>query len=794
VLALLLAGGAWTLLKQHTEAPSRRSLELAVNLVQTFVDAEYVSTTEHLSFGSPRGQRQTVEADIHDFSGAQGFLSRPSGDPPFAWLVGSAPSFDLDVLVPTARRLGLRLQGFDDRRQVVTVLMNGHELGQAVLPKTGRPTMKHFDVPASVQVRGSNTVQLLMAETVTRQLIDEPVPLPLSGAILGCHFVLPGQSDQAPPSLANSRQIGVESRLREGRETRIVVLPAEVTGRVGLRLAEDRRVVLRFTVERIDVPLEVSLLEDSGQRTVLSSLDVHDMVPREVRKDLGPWAGQSIRLDFWAGEGRGQVELSTLGLLMIGDDRSVDVESTALDVPAADQRLVQAARPDGEPWSFLVVVLDAFARERSSAFGAEPPTTPILEQLVTRGFTWDRATAPASYTLASVGSLLTGQHPLTHGVLAGSRPSGIERLHDEAPLLARTLRDAGWRTGAWLTNPNTSRRHGFSTGFDVWDELHEDDALWLPGVDGAQLPPRLAAFLDDVGDDPFFAYVHVFEPHAPWVADAALIEQFVSPYGGSAAGTREWIDHFRTSEVPMSEADWRHLEQLYDARLAQADETLGALLQELDSSGRARDTIVVVTSDHGEAFGEHGLLEHSDHVYSEQVDVPLVIVVPSESKLQLGDSVTLMDVAPTLLGLAGVGVPEQMDGVDLLSGASLGDRPQLARSFGDEPQLSWTRWPLRLVVNVATRRRELFDLSKDPGELNNLARKRPATFAWLYRELMRAVSNGVEGRRSIAALAESDEEIVDKLQELGYVGMSDDIENDVVDPAIAVLRGMLLRP
>ena len=794
MLALLLGGGAWALLKQGQEAPSRRSLAPAVNLVQLFVDGEFVATTEHLSFGSPRGQRQTVEAERHDFSAAQGFLSRPSGEPPFAWLVGTAPSFELDVLVPTERRLSLRLQGFDDRSQQVTVLFNDHELGQAALPADGRSTMKSFAVPASVQVRGSNTVQLQLTETLTRRLLDEPVALPLSGAILGCHFVLPGQPEQAPAPGPAGRAMGVQNSQAADRSGRRVVLPANVSGRLGLALPERPRVVLRFTVESLDVPLEVSLVDDSGQRTVLATLDVHDMVPREIRRDLTEWAGRAVRLDFWAREGRGQAELSTLSVLVPEESLDVSLDDSE-SAPA--QRLVLPTAPDGEPWSFLVVVLDAFARDRASAFGAEGDNTPILKKLVARGLQWTRTTAPASYTLSSVGALLTGQHPLTHGVLAGTRSSGVERLAENAPLMASALREAGWHTAAWLTNPNTSARHGFSAGFDVWDELHTDPALWLPGVDGLQLPPRLSAFLDDVGDEPFFAYAHVFEPHAPWVASADLQQQIVSPYDGTVSGEREWIDRYRTSEVSMDDADWQYLKQSYAARLAEADRTLGALLETLEASGRAEHTVVLVTSDHGEALGEHGLLEHSDQVYGEQVDVPLVMVVPGKSLLSLGEPATLMDVAPTVLGLAGLDAPATMDGADLLAGEVLGERPQLARSFGDRPQLSWTRWPMRVVVNVATRERQLFDLSRDPGELDDLADQRPATFAWLYRELVRAVIDATDRRPATGTLGAQDEEFIEQLRELGYTGVIEGADGDNgtedADPAIAILRGLLQR-
>jgi arylsulfatase A-like enzyme len=290
-------------------------------------------------------------------------------------------------------------------------------------------------------------------------------------------------------------------------------------------------------------------------------------------------------------------------------------------------------------------------------------------------------------------------------------------------------------------------------------------------VSGEHLPPRLASWLDEVAGQPFFTYVHVFEPHAPYDAPADLLKQHVRPYAGPVRGDRAWIDAYRTGEVGADEDGLRHLRELYAARMALADRVLGELLEVLRRAERADDTVVVVLSDHGEAFGEHGLIEHGDHVYGEQVDVPLVFVVPGRAADRRNGPATLSDVGPTLLGLAGLPRPEGMDGIDLLAPEFDSARSLLARSAARLPVLSWTRFPMRLVVDLGTRRRELYDLMRDPGERTNLIDAQPATAALLYRQLTEAVCAAEAHPRADGPGEAADGGLLDEqLQAIGYVG------------------------
>jgi len=749
LLAALLAGLSLWYVRRDSGPPAGTTTRLVVheNVMAALLDAELVRTTESLDVGTRRGQGQTVEADRRLFSASNGVLSRPAGTPPFAWLMGHRPSFELDVLAPQDRELELQLSNGTTGNQRVTVLFNGQALGDRELPPGAELTTITLPVSADLQWRGRNRVELLFDRVESRQLYGEPVALPVSGVLMHVGFRQPGaQGDPPPPpELAGLITEGTGAEARS-----VLLLPAGTVSRVPLQLPLAPRVALRFTPLELGLPLELSLVTDAGNRTLLRTFQPGERALSDVRFDLTPWAGKPVLLEAWArddGQPASRDRRVRLGgmQLLVPESWHDLMEATSRDAstgasaptPTPSQA---AARP-----SFLVVTLDALAARWVSAQHRGQSTTPALDAVIRSGVTFPDATTLSSYTLASVGTLLTGQGPLHHGVALLEDERGVQKLRAEAPRLAALLAEHGWRTAAFMTNPNTAKEHGFAEGFGTFDELFRDEKIFDEGVDGKHLLPQLQRFLDESAGQPFLAWVHVFEPHAPYEAPEDLMSRFVAPYDGPVAGTREWINAYRNSEVAVDAAGWSHLRDLYAARVALADRVLGDLLATLARAGRAEDTVVVVLSDHGESLGEHGALEHGDELWSEQVDVPLVFAVPGRGAGRRPGPASLADVAPTILALAGLPVPAAMDGADLLAGALDPARGQLARSAARVPVLSWTSGPLRLVVDLATRRRALYDLVRDPGETKNLIDERPASAALMFRELCAAVCTD-EGR------------------------------------------------
>lgn len=777
LVAALLSVIAHRIATRLPEGRPSEPVELLETLTPLFRDATFVRPTEQLQAGSERARLHLTQADLRLFERAHGALSRPDGDPPFAWLVGRSVTITLDVLLPVERELRLFVADATNSGQRIGVVFNGEPLGVTPLREDGSATRVVHRVPATLQRHGSNRVELQFERTQTRQLRDEPIPLPIAGVLTHLVFTQPAREPLRPgPGDAGLRTVPLE----DGPGV-VLALPPGALARLPLVLPADDRLVLQYTLRRAGADLQVGLTADGAERVQLDSTRVGEALPNRVRVDLAPWAGQVVMLDFWARAGEDEVWVGPIQLL--------GAAASSPDAAEVPPRIEVAARP-----SFLVVVLDALAARHVSGLGYARPTTPNLDALVRRGIVFPQAIAPASYTLASTGSLLTGQSPERHGVDALALDGGAaEALGPDAPSLAGALAAAGWRTAAFVTNPNAGARHGFDAGFARYDALYADPALWDEGVAGAHLPPRLAEFLAEERERPFLAYVHVFEPHAPYDAPADLLERFVRPYAGDADGSRAWLDDYKLGRIEAAPADFEHLADLYDARVALADRVLGELIATLAASGRGDDTVLVVTSDHGEATGEHGWVEHGDLVYEEQLEVPLVVHVPGRDALpqRVPGPATLADVAPTLLALAGVPVPQGMEGLDLLGAPLDRARPLLARSHGTAmlpPKVAWRRGALKLVVDLGTGRRELYDLHEDPLELVDLSTRREASTEWLHRELCRRMCDVAS-----EAIAEDglDPETAGRLSEIGYAGFTGD--GGAATPGHCPLRARLRR-
>ncbi len=780
----------WTGLSRGGRTRDATRLVPVVNLIEAFRKAEFVRTTTWLQFGAERAKPFIVEAERRLHEGAEGALMRTETTPAFAWLVGVRPSFELEVLEVVDRELTIFIANAMLEPQQVTVSFNGFLLGQMNLPVANRQVRETFSIPANMQRRGVNTVEIGAARTEMRKLLDEPMALPLAAILNRMEFVAVGQ--EATGALLPNP--GVEAGEGEGALPR-VVLPAGTALRTGLRLPDVDPVVLEIDVSKAEIPFELSMRASMHPRRVLIDSGA---TAGEHRLDLSAWAGQTVLLEIWAKgsakqvqNGRGVVEIER-GVLLVAEADAVALEPAVTPEPRGriSPSGETASYAEGKP-SILFVVLDSLARERTSAYGYERPTTPNLALLAQRGWAATDVRAPASYTLASVATMLTGQEPLTHGVSVLPSAKSTLALAASAPRLAELLQEQGWRTAGWVANTNAGSQHGYADGFDVWEDLHDDPELAEKNiVDGRHMPPKLASFLATLGaDEPFFAYAHVFEPHAPYDAPAELQAQFVEPgYDGPVDGSRTWINTWKARNTPVDAAGWAHLEQLYAARVAYADRVLGQLVEELERAGRAEDTIVVVASDHGEALGEHRAIEHGDLVYDEQIVVPLVFVVPGWSGGRIDAPATLSDIAPTLLGLAGIPPHPAMDGFDLFANTPGPERERLARSYAALPVLGLTRGRYKLVYDTATRRQRLFDLVNDPGETTDIATTRQAETAALYRDIVRAF---VEAKDEAMQLATSPEAI-QQLIDIGYLAGDADVSSPT-EEARAAIRARLRR-
>ena len=381
------------------------------------------------------------------------------------------------------------------------------------------------------------------------------------------------------------------------------------------------------------------------------------------------------------------------------------------------------------PRNLVIVTIDTLRADRVGAYGYQPARTPVMDDLARAGAKFTNAIATAPITLTSHASLLSGRYPPGHG----ARHNGIAAAAD-VPMLAEAFKSRGWSTAAFVSAFPLDRRFGLARGFDTYDDQlpRAPAGEALNERAGMETAERARDWLIAHSAQPFFLWLHLFEPHAP----------YGSPAGGS-------------------------LSARYDAEIAIADNAIGHLLAALGSE--AARTLVIVTADHGEAFGEHGEIGHSVFVYDTTLRVPLLMRGPGvPAGISVDGPVSLVDVAPTVAAQFGI-QGFDADGVSLqpaLAGAPLGERALYAESFAPLLDFGWSR--LRTIRDggwkyIDAPRAELYDLARDRDESANRIADDPPRAA-----RMRARLEGFAGRE--APSASGDAEATRRLRSLGYLG------------------------
>ena len=384
----------------------------------------------------------------------------------------------------------------------------------------------------------------------------------------------------------------------------------------------------------------------------------------------------------------------------------------------------------------VLVAIDNLRADHVGAYGYPRPTTPQLDALARDGVRFSNATAPASWTKPSIASLFTSRWPSEHGAVSFERP-----IAREIPTLAEALSRAGYTTAGLSGNfVHIRSEMGFDRGFDRWRTLSvaveegDPDLLWTqPGGGSARAPngeelTRLAlAEVPSHPERPFFLYVHYMDPHIPWAPDAERWKPFASDgeLRPTPAGS-EYLVRLAAERPAVDPRERQRLLDLYDAEIAAVDAALGDLVRGLRERGICGPCVLVVTADHGEEFGEHGGWFHGSTLYRESVAVPLVVRDFREAPAGAvrDEAVDLLDVAPTLLALAGAAPPAGMRGTPLLGGAlpertlvaELHPDPSFEKAVAPRVQrLSLLRWPWKVI---ASRAGEVvaYRVDRDPGE------------------------------------------------------------------------------
>ncbi len=369
-------------------------------------------------------------------------------------------------------------------------------------------------------------------------------------------------------------------------------------------------------------------------------------------------------------------------------------------------------RSDSQP-NVLLIVIDTLRQDRLSYYGCSSVPTASMDRLAQESLTFERAYTCCPWTLPAVASILTGLYPQVHscGISVNSfNPYTKTPLSDKAETLAEYMKKAGYFTKAVVTNPYTATEFNLDQGFDSYMNLTTSAEAYMayrgillvriidsftkanPLSDTAERLTDIAIdWLTDNKDSRFFLWLHYLDPHAPYCAltakvktsfryDTLLVNKGANKVATENRGSNigdifSDMARLRSGEIRLSDADKQRIRDLYDQEVIRTDDSLGRLFRHLQSLGLMQNTIIVLCSDHGEEFWEHGGVEHGHTHYDELLRVPFSIYAPWALPSGLDDEsiACITDIMPTILSLCDIDYDAEK-----LQGFNLADHAQRA--------------------------------------------------------------------------------------------------------------------
>jgi arylsulfatase A-like enzyme len=431
------------------------------------------------------------------------------------------------------------------------------------------------------------------------------------------------------------------------------------------------------------------------------------------------------------------------------------------------------AHPSARRPNVVLLTADALRAQNMSLYGYHRKTTPFLDRFASESNVYTQMHANSTSTRPSLTTILTGKDPFSHGRLTKFLP-----VYDSPENLVALLRDQGYTTAAISSNADATFYYLGLVKYLVHGEYPNFRRLTLsflrdngvyPTRSGTRMYDEFARWFFPLGypertlgygaasdtialatqtltklPEPFFLFVHLHEPHDPYETPPPFKDKY------ARVGNREareklsgfYYGRYQPDLQPFVDAERDH----YDEAIEYLDAELEQFVNALRRSPKSQNTLLVLTTDHGESF-ERGFLNHGEDLYESSIHVPLVIKFPGQRKGErLFFPVQSIDIAPTIVETAGIAVPNWMDGVSLIKPEGLDRRENIAvnykdpaqRKIYDQPTKAAIRWrQFKMIVSCDVGRAELYDLDQDSGERNDLFQSSPALVGELWEKLQR---------------------------------------------------------
>lgn len=467
-----------------------------------------------------------------------------------------------------------------------------------------------------------------------------------------------------------------------------------------------------------------------------------------------------------------------------------------LSLPAITVR-GDAARPEDrlDQPNIVLIVIDTLRADHLGCYGYERSTSPHIDRLAAEGVLFEQAYSPASWTLPAFASLFTGHLSAVHG--ATHHQAAVPAT---LPTLAEKLQNRGYYNVAVVSNPLLNAKHGFGRGFDLYDDFSvffeaelaqlaitsDQEGLHLGDVvTGDTVTEQTLHLLKQAAtnEKPFFLFVHYFDPHDSYIPPSPYDRKFDPDYDGPMDG--RGIPAIR--DDPPEGRDLDHLIARYDGEIAYQDILVGRLLEALDEHSDPINTITILTSDHGEAWGEHAMLLHGNTAYREEVWVPMIWRWPGRfpEGHRVHGPVSMMDISATLREVLEFECLESIQTRSLLQALEGGQLPEAEvvseRAIGTGHHVALTLGSLRFHARFQQRPDEVgaqyesYRIDSDPWEQRDLYQDDPDRFAIQKQTLVQIWTSAQELRhRHQVDLAAEPVQLTDeerrRIERLGYIG------------------------
>jgi arylsulfatase A-like enzyme/Flp pilus assembly protein TadD len=408
-----------------------------------------------------------------------------------------------------------------------------------------------------------------------------------------------------------------------------------------------------------------------------------------------------------------------------------------------------AAAPSPNPdVNVVVITIDTLRPDHLGCYGYKQIHTPNIDALAADGIRFERAYTPVPVTLPSHTVIFTGTYPL----YSGMHDFAANKLNPTQPTLASILKEHGYVTGAVVASAVLDSRFGLNRGFDFYYDHFDFNRLQESNIDEMERPGNVVAdvtldWLSKNYQKKFFLWMHLYDPHYPYRPPAPYSEEYK--------------------------------DRPYDGEIAFADAQVGRLTRFLKDKNLYRNTLIVLAGDHGESLGEHGEKTHGFFIYNSTLHVPLIFHFGgATSAKSVADLVSLADMMPTVLRILKLDVPSDVQGRNLLPLISPKNEMQAPSLYAETflPRLHFNWSELRGVETqnyhfIDAPKPELYDLSKDPGETENLFVQKKAVSEEMRARLTNLIRQYGAGQE-LAEKTGLDPALMERLKSLGYAGFS----------------------